>query len=133
TAGTATATDNCTGSPAITSSSLSAEVGTGCSRTRSYTYTATDNCGNSATCVQTFTYTVDTDAPVFTSCPASSSLGCNPTSFPTAGTATASDVCTGTPAITTSSLGAEVGTGCSRSRSYTYTATDNCGNSATCR
>src|SRR5258707_10701415 len=96
--------DICTGTPAIISSSLSAEVGTGCSRSRAYTYTATDNCGNSATCVQTFTYTADTDAPVFTSCPASSSLGCNPASFPTAGTATASDNCTGTPAITSSSL-----------------------------
>ena len=128
-AGSATATDAC-GMPTITSS-LAAEVGTGCNRSRTRTYTATDVCGNTSTCAQTFTYKVDVTPPAFTFCPPGSNVGCNPTSFPDPGVATANDAC-GNPTIT-SSLGAEVGTGCSRSRTRTYTATDVCGNTSTCQ
>ena len=127
--GAATATDACS-TPTITSV-LGNEVGTGCNRSKTRTYTAIDACGNSSTCQQTFTYTVDVTAPVFTSCPAGSDLGCNPASIPAAGTATATDAC-GTPTIT-SALADEVGTGCSRSRTRTYTARDACGNSSTCQ
>jgi len=127
--GTPTATDAC-GAVTFTSS-LGAEVGTGCVRTRTRTYTATDACGNTSTCQQVFTYTVDVTPPTFTSCPAGSNLGCNPTSIPAPGTPTATDAC---GAVTfTSSLGAEVGTGCVRTRTRTYTATDACGNTSTCQ
>jgi len=123
------ATDNC-GTPTVTSSngSINSNV---CSRSQTRTYTATDACGNTATTSQTFTWTADVTGPVFTSCPAGSDLGCNPTSIPDAGVATATDAC-GTPSIT-SSLGAEVGSSCSRSRTRTYTARDACGNSSTCQ
>src|SRR5258706_14503294 len=84
-----------------------AEAGTGCVRTRSYTYTATDDCGNSATCVQTFTYTVYFNAPAFTYFSPFSLLGCLPTSFPAAGTATAGDNCTASITPAASPLGAE--------------------------
>ncbi|HPS74451.1 MAG TPA: T9SS type A sorting domain-containing protein, partial [Bacteroidales bacterium] len=64
-------------------------------------------------------------------CPPGSDLGCNPASFPPAGEATATDNC-GEPEIT-SVLGDPVqGQGCLWSRTRTYTATDACGNTATC-
>jgi hypothetical protein len=123
------ASDNC-GTPTITSSngSISSD---GCSRSQTRTYKASDACGNTATIGQTFTWTADITGPGFTSCPAGSDLGCSPASIPEAGVATATDACS-TPTIT-SSLGAEVGTGCSRSRTRTYTAIDACGNTSTCQ
>jgi len=130
-AGTPTATDNC-GTPTI-SSELGEPVNTGgCNWSRTRTYTATDTCGNTVTCTQVFTYTLDTTDPIFTSCPADANLGCNPTSFP-AGTPTATDNCGGEPTITGGELGAAVNTGgCIWTRSRTWTATDDCGNSSTC-
>ncbi|MFN0214535.1 MAG: T9SS type A sorting domain-containing protein, partial [Saprospiraceae bacterium] len=103
----------------------------GCTRSQTRTYTATDGCGNTATCTQVFTWTEDTTPPTFTFCPAGLNLGCNPTGIPAAGNATATDAC-GTPTIT-SALGMITSTGCTRSQTRTYTATDGCGNTATCR
>jgi hypothetical protein len=126
--GAATATDAC-GTPMITSS-LGAITSNGCVREQTRTYTATDGCGNTATCTQVFTWTVDITAPVFTFCPPGSDLGCNPAGVPAPGAATATDAC-GTPMIT-SSLGAITSNGCLREQTRTYTATDGCGNTATC-
>src|SRR5678815_1109755 len=103
---------------------------TGCTSTQNRTYTATDACGNTSTCVQHFTWTTDTSAPVFTFCPADSTLGCNPTGVPAAGNATATDNC-GSPNIT-NALGAVNTTGCTSTQNRTYTATDACGNTSTC-
>ncbi|MBL0315294.1 MAG: hypothetical protein IPP69_05745 [Flavobacteriales bacterium] len=127
-AGDAVATDNC-GTPVITSS-LGVMSENGCNRSQTRTYTATDGCGNTATCAQVFTWTVDTTDPVFTFCPADADLGCNPVLFPGPGDATASDNC-GSPTIT-SALGAVIENGCYRLQIRTYTATDACGNTATC-
>jgi hypothetical protein len=124
----ATATDN-NGTPTITSA-LGQESIDGCLHSQTRTYTATDACGNTATCLQIFTWTVDTTPPVFTFCPQGGDLGCNPTGIPAPQTATATDAC-GTPSIT-SALGEESVDGCIHSQTRTYTATDACGNSATC-
>ncbi|WP_162128546.1 HYR domain-containing protein [Flavobacterium phycosphaerae] len=124
----ATATDN-NGTPSITSS-LGQESVDGCLHTQIRTYTATDACGNSATCLQVFTWTVDTTPPVFTLCPSGANLGCNPTGIPAPEVATATDAC-GVPSIT-SALGEESSVGCMYSQTRTYTATDACGNSSTC-
>src|SRR5439155_6579345 len=86
--GSATATDNC-GTPNITSSLGNVSV-SGCTNTQVRTYTATDACGNSSTCTQTFTWTADTTAPVFTSCPAETGIGSSSTRVPS-GSATATD------------------------------------------
>jgi hypothetical protein len=126
--GAATATDAC-GTPLITSS-LGTIISNGCLREQTRTYTATDGCGNTATCSQVFTWTVDVTPPTFTFCPPGSDLGCNPAGVPAPGAATATDAC-GTPMIT-SSLGAITSNGCVREQTRTYTATDGCGNTATC-
>jgi hypothetical protein len=127
-AGQAIATDNC-GTPTITSA-LGNITENGCYRSQTRTYTATDACGNTSTCEQVFTWTVDTTDPVFTSCPQGADLGCNPNGVPAAGQAIATDNC-GTPTIT-SALGNITENGCYRSQTRTYTATDACGNTATC-
>jgi hypothetical protein len=129
--GTATATDNC-GAANVTAGPLGAPVNTnGCNWTRTRIYTATDACGNTSTCSQVFTYTVDTIAPVFTFCPPAMDLGCNPTAIPPAGEATATDNCGGTPVIT-AYITPVIKTGCNKTRSRIYVATDACGNTATC-
>jgi len=110
---------------------------TGCQRSQSFTLTATDLCGNHSECVVTYTWKVDTTAPVFTGCPtASINLHCNPAaSTHTCVTAlalvTANDDCDGsiTP---TCSAGMVTATGCQRSQSFTLTATDLCGNHSEC-
>ena len=106
----------------------------GCVETWTRTYRATDRCGGVATCTQTFTRKVDRTPPVFTACPAGADLGCNPTTFPAAGTATATDNCLdATPTISVGALGAAVNVGgCNWTRTRIYTATDACGNTATC-
>src|SRR5512145_108642 len=106
--GAATATDAC-GTPTITSA-LGPISSNGCLRSQTRTYTATDACLNTATCVQIFTWTEDITPPVFTFCPPGSNLGCNPTGVPAPGAATATDAC-GTPTIT-SALGPISSNGC---------------------
>src|SRR5213075_3168800 len=85
---------------------------TGCARSQTRTWTATDGCGNVGTASRTVTWTFDITAPVVTP------------------TATASDNCSGslTP---TASDGAVGSTGCTRSQTRTWTATDACGNVGT--
>ncbi|MFN0212860.1 MAG: hypothetical protein ACKVT2_01285, partial [Saprospiraceae bacterium] len=126
--GVATATDACS-TPTI-SSALGMITSAGCTRSQTRTYTATDACGNTATCAQVFTWTVDITPPVFTVCPPGDDLGCNPNGLPAPGAATATDDC-GTPGIT-SSTGSITSDGCLRYQTRTYTATDGCGNTATC-
>ena len=126
--GAATATDAC-GTPTITSA-LGSIHSDGCLRAQTRTYTATDGCGNSSTCTQVFTWTVDTTPPSFTFCPEGSDLGCNPTGVPDAGNATATDACS--DATITSELGDISEDGCLRAQTRTYTATDACTNSSTC-
>jgi hypothetical protein len=97
------------------------------------TWTATDACGQSASCVQHITF-VDHTAPVIhpTGTPADGVLGCNPTSAQIGmalGSATADDDCGGT--VTPSpSTGGDVPNGCSVSRTRTWSAVDACGNPA---
>jgi hypothetical protein len=129
-AGAATATDNCDQNVSITSS-LGSVSGPACARSQTRTYTATDDCNNSTTCTQTFTWVDDLTGPVFTFCPPGSNLGCNPGGVPAAGAATATDNCDQNVSIT-SSLGSVSGPACARSQTRTYTATDDCNNSATC-
>jgi hypothetical protein len=129
-AGDATATDNC-GTPSVTVVQGTPSQN-GCVWSRTDVWTATDACGNQETCSRTYTWTVDTEKPVFTVCPPDRDLGCNPTvPDASAGDATATDNC-GTPTVTVAQ-GMVTGGPCYYSRTDTWTATDDCGNSSTCQ
>ncbi len=73
------ATDNCHLNSVMASGGM-IESGEGCSAsTQTWTVTAYDNCGNSSTCEVNYSWTTDTIAPAFTSCPTEPIyLGCNP-------------------------------------------------------
>ena len=96
--------------------------------TEVYTWTATDDCGNTDTAVLTVNY-VDTTAPTFDSVPGSNEYSCEeelPTTM-----ATASDNCDNDVTVTSSD---EIIAGdCPQAYTLvrTWTATDNCGNADT--
>ncbi|MGZ5567215.1 MAG: HYR domain-containing protein, partial [Limisphaerales bacterium] len=122
------ANDDC-GSVTVTNSYV--DSSSGCGRTRTITYVATDACGNQSTCVQHVTWTVNTTAPTITRCAADRNLGCNPTSIPigTNSLIAANDDC-GSVTVTNSYV--DSSSGCGHTRTITYVATDACGNQSTC-
>ena len=124
-------TDNC---DADITSKLQVTAGTilenGCSRSQTWTATATDACNNVAEAVSiTYTWTEDNVNPVITTTAVSGDLGCNPTIE--APEFSVTDNC---DADITSKLQVTAGTilenGCSRSQTWTATATDACNNVA---
>jgi PKD repeat protein len=125
-------TDNCAGDVTVT---VSADIVTGLLCLNTYTitriYTATDGCGNAATCAQIITVD-DNTAPSIT-CPANVTVSC-PSQVPAADVAAivAVDNCGGV----TVTVAADVITGLTCANSYlvtrVYTATDACGNTAIC-
>ncbi len=129
--GTATATDNCTGSPTITFSDVTVAGSCPQERTITRTWTASDGCGNSSSCIQTIVVD-DSVAPIIT-CPPNVTIQCTASTLPAnTGIATATDNCDGAPTITSSDV--TVGGACPQERTITRTwrATDHCGNSSTC-
>jgi hypothetical protein len=126
--GVATALDGC----GATTISFVDSVTNLCGNTKVIrrTWTAADACGNKASCVQTIAV-VDTTPPVIT-CPADAVLECPATDTSTnvTGAATAVDGC---GAVTIKFSDAVV-TNCGAARviTRTWTATDACGNKATC-
>ncbi len=50
----------------------------GCRYAISWVYVAEDRCGNTSTCLQTFTWMVDEEPPTILHCPEDLDLGCNP-------------------------------------------------------
>jgi len=129
--GVASATDNCDPAPVVTESDSMAAGACPQEKVITRTWTATDECGNSATCEQTITV-VDTTDPVIT-CPADATVECSDDSS-SAGTGVASavDNCDATPTITESDSVA-AGT-CPQEKviTRTWTATDDCGNATSC-
>src|SRR6185436_232230 len=72
---TASATDNC--GSATATPVTSGVTSSGCSRSQSRTWTATDACGNSATVTRTINWTADITPPIVT-CPGNITRGlCN--------------------------------------------------------
>ncbi len=117
-----TATDNCDSIVAVVMTSSA--TGTGCNRTVTRTWTATDICGNSSSASQLITF-IDTQKPVLSGIPAELTLECR-APLPSA-TVTATDVCSGSlPVVMTSDT---AGNSCTRIITRTWTATDSCGNS----
>ncbi len=140
--GMPTALDNCTANPTLTHVDSGAPSGTGCegitgSITR--TWTATDECGNTTTCVQIINI-IDDQPPVI-NCPVNSvTLECDedrdPANNPGLNIPTATDDCTPTTEIDlTYEDNIDGLTECNGNQGFiirTWTATDLCGNTATC-
>jgi hypothetical protein len=128
--GTPTFSDNCDTNLTVTfsnSSTAGCSAGTG---TFSRTWTATDDCGNTASCTQTITV-VDTLAPSI-SCPSNRELQCGDSTAPlNTGTATGSDTCS---SVIISHVDVATTANCTGRAGIdrTWRATDACGNFNTC-
>jgi large repetitive protein len=125
--GAATATDACARVTVTFTDAFA--PGCGNSGIISRTWTATDTCGNVATCVQTITV-VDTTLPTII-CPSDKTVECAASTDPSAtGSATASDTCGSVNITFTDSFAPGCGNGGIITR--TWKATDACGNIRTC-
>jgi hypothetical protein len=104
-----------------------------CDRVVARTYTVTDSAGASVSCTQMLTRTQDSEPPTIL-CPADQSLTCDQSIEPSAtGWATAADPCTAAPAMAYAD--AVLPAQCPDVPKIvvrTWTATDDCGNTATC-
>lgn len=103
-------------------------ISSGCQRSQTFTYTATDECGNSVTATTTYTWTEDLTPPVLVNVPADQFLGSNPELPACNSGVTAIDECG--EATVTCSPGQIIQNDNQRSQTFTYTATDNCGNTS---
>ncbi|NUQ23104.1 MAG: HYR domain-containing protein [Saprospiraceae bacterium] len=139
--GTATATDNCDSTPAISFSDVSSGQ-IPCNAQIIRTWTATDSCGNDATCMQLIT--INDQQPPTITCPPNQtvSAGLSGCTAVVNGIKwlTATDNC-GTPPVTYVVSGTTAATGLNDASgltfnaglsTVTYTATDACGNPASC-
>ncbi|MEM7390899.1 MAG: HYR domain-containing protein, partial [Verrucomicrobiota bacterium] len=129
--GVATATDNCDTNVTVAESDAVAAGACPQEETITRTWTATDDCGNSASCTQVVTV-VDTTAPMIT-CPADVTVECNdPSDSSATGVATATDNCDTNVTIGESDV-VMAGT-CPQEQVITrsWNATDDCGNSSGC-
>ena len=121
------ATDNCT----LAWTNISCEDnGTPCGMTRTFIVTVVDQCGNvSVPQTNTYSWTVDTNAPMITSGIINSNLGCNPKTLPVAANLAAliraADNCT---LAATNILSQDSGTPCGMTRTFKVTVVDECGN-----
>jgi len=130
--GFATATDNCTSNPTMIFADFIYPGPCAIYGLILRTFTATDQCGNSASCIQTIYTTEDTIPPIIT-CPPNLTLSCSDNTDPVAtGFATATDNCTLNPLI--SYIDNYFPGPCSNNgvTQRIFTATDDCGNSASC-
>jgi len=95
------------------------------------TWTAADACGNTSSCVQTISFK-DTVPPVIV-CPTNITLECTvPTTTNNTGVATATDTCNGVANITFSDAFGSANCTGQPAILRTWTATDGCGNRASC-
>lgn len=135
TVGSATATDNC--DTLVVISFADSTVAGSCPQafTILRTWTATDNCSNSSTCLQTIVVQ-DTLAPLLV-CPADVTIDCAASTLPNStspGMATATDTCDASPEVIFSDIIIASLT-CTQEFTIfrTFTATDSCGNSSSCQ
>jgi hypothetical protein len=127
--GTVTATDNCDNNVSVSLDEQTIPGACANSFTLIRTWTATDDCGNSTTAVQTIS-AGDNEAPVITDIPADETIECS-TGVPSPGTVTATDNCDNN--VTVSLDEQTIPGSCANSFTLirTWTATDDCGNSTT--
>ncbi|MCE2846387.1 MAG: T9SS type A sorting domain-containing protein [Sphingobacteriales bacterium] len=128
--GTASVADVC---GPVTLSQSDVNGGPACARFKTRTWTAVDSCGNQAQAVsRTVNWREDLTAPVITPTGIDTNLGCNPSQAAinaALGTASVSDNC---DQNLQASINDNNGTsnGCERSRTRTFTVSDQCGNAA---
>jgi hypothetical protein len=121
--GSPTVSDNCTPTPQIMVAFSDQAAGDQILRT----WTATDQVGNAASCVQTINFS-DTQPPTI-SCPPTATVPCGSSTDPSVtGSPTVSDNCTPTPQIMVAFSDQAAGDQILR----TWTATDLAGNAASC-
>jgi hypothetical protein len=127
--GVATAIDNCDPNPTVTSTDSFVFQNCTGDYEKIRTWTATDICGNSSSCGQRIR-SLDTTPPDIT-CPPDAHLMCDEPVDP--GVATATDNCDPQPAVTfVDSMISQTCPG-EYAKVRKWTATDDCGNSGTCR
>ncbi|MEM7167829.1 MAG: LamG-like jellyroll fold domain-containing protein [Planctomycetota bacterium] len=130
--GVATGSDTCTANVTITESDTVTAGTCAGETTITRTWTAADECGNSASGTQTITV-IDTTPPMIT-IPADTSVECDAdSSSASTGVATATDNCSATSNITITEVDSvAVGTPCAQGSTIMrmWTATDECGNMA---
>ncbi len=124
-----TATDNCASSVPVFFVETTNGNPAGCNFEITRTWTATDSCGNQTVWAQTIVVN-DTVPPTLSAPPANLTLSCE-TPIPPPATLTATDNCDpDVPVIFTESYFGDTTSGC-HLRFRTWTATDDCGNTAT--
>jgi hypothetical protein len=117
-----TATDNCSSGLTV---DFNESSGSGCQYTITRTWTATDECGNSTTAVQTLTID-DTTNPMLVGVPADVTVDCG--SIPDTAVVTATDNCVTGLNVSITEV---ISTGCPYTITRTWTVTDDCGNPST--
>ena len=118
--------DNCDEELDITSNFSSATDG--CTTTETYSWTATDHCGNSTTATTVVTI-VDTTNPYFTSLPVNITVSCDE-AIPGFGPYAAADNCDNEVEIAVEESRIDGNCDQTYTLERTYRATDNCGNEA---
>jgi gliding motility-associated-like protein/uncharacterized repeat protein (TIGR01451 family) len=120
---TITATDNSGNEPVIqfVENTSAPDV---CPAIMTRVWTATDDCGNQNTMIQSITI-IDDEAPVFNNVPTDFELTCNE-NIPLSSAPTATDNCDNS--VNIESIETQQGTDCNQQIIRTWTATDNCGN-----
>ena len=130
--GFASATDNCDPDPVVTYNDSVAPGTCPQEATISRTWTATDACGNTNTCLQIITVD-DSTPPTITDCPANVTIECDESTDPAnTGLASATDNCDTAPVVTYNDAIAEGGCPQEYTITRTWTATDACGNGTNC-
>ncbi len=125
-------TDNCHIASLTAEGGEITSAGT-CSSSQTWTVTAVDVCGNEGVCSVTYTWTMDTQAPEFTNCPSAAiDLGLDPAPITSTQAITDAGTIIESCELNTSATGGIISSGCAKSQTWTVTAEDHCGNSATC-
>jgi hypothetical protein len=127
---TVTATDNCDGSLTVEYTQVRTDGPCEYTYTLTRTWTATDACGNSSSCMQTI-QVEDTTAPVLTGCPVDDVISCDEP-VPAPADVTATDNCDDTVPIVFTEVREDGDCPQEYTLTRTWTATDDCGNPSSC-
>ncbi len=126
--GTATATDTCCAAPTVSYADVTAPGSCPQASRIARTWTATDLCPNTASCVQQINI-VDTKAPMLMGVPSDETVQCD--AVPPPAVVTATDTCDLDPFITFSEVRTDGSCAANYTLSRSWSGVDHCGNSST--